>query len=163
MLARLLATVVALLLGASCEVSAAAEPPPPGSLPSLDQGAAAGLALAADDARRLAYLRNDPAPLSALYSPALLRAEAARLAIFAGRGTALEETVGERHVVHARVEAGRAEVVLALQGQSRRVAAGGAVRSWSAFFRQTAVEISFAEGRWLVEGVEDLAPARWWP
>ena len=163
MVARLLASVAAILLGMACGLGPAAALSSSGSPPSVEREAAVDLALAADDARRLAFLRNDAAPLAGLYAPALLKAETARLTIFAGRGTALEETVAERRVVHSRVEAGRAEVVLALKGQSRRLAAGAAARPWSAFFRQTALEIAFFEGRWLVEGVQDLAPASWWP
>ncbi len=147
----------------------AGSPPvsPPAFAPTLDARTAAETALAADDARRLAYAGVDPAPLGALYTPALLAAETRRLAGLAQRGAALEETAQERRVVHLGAGAGRAEVVLAVRGVQRLSAPGSSVpgisaRPWSAFVRQWALQLVWAGGRWLVDAAQDLPPDRWW-
>lgn len=147
----------------------AGSPPgsPPALAPTLDAGTAAEFALAADDARRLAYAGVDPAPLGALYTPALLATETRHLAGLAQRGEALEEAPQERRVVHLGAGPGRAEVVLAVRGLQRLRAPASSVpgvsaRPWSAFVRQWALQLVWAGGRWLVDAAQDLPPDRWW-
>ena len=167
--------LLACLLLAACSAADRTPSAPPASLPAspaslaptLDAGTAAKFALAADDARRLAYAGVDPAPLGALYAPALLAAETRHLARLAQRGAAIDETPQERRVVHLGAGPGRAEVVLAVRGLQRLSVPGSSVpgisaRPWSAFVREWALQLVWADGRWLVDAAQDLPPDRWW-
>ena len=166
----LLGLSVCLLLAACSPADPPGSAPagsPPALAPTLDARTAAEIALAADDARRQAYAGVDPAPLGALYTPALLAAETRHLAGLAQHGAALEETPQERRVVHLAAGPGRADVVLAVRGVQRLSAPGSSVprisdRPWSAFVRQWALRLVWAGGRWLVDAAQDLPPDSWW-
>lgn len=159
---RKLGGVLAGLLMIACGAGIRPASAPADWVPTLDLPSAERIALAADDARRLAYERDDPAPLEGHYAPALLALESHHLAGLAQRGSAVEETPRERRVVHLGAAAGRAEIVLSVGGRQRRAAPGILARPWSAFLRQWDLELVWEGGRWLVDAERDLPPDRWW-
>jgi hypothetical protein len=134
--------------------------PAPGPSPSSEL--AAGSAIQADDALRVAYAHADDRPLIGLFGGAALVAVRRDLAGMAARGVRREEQLESRQVVHQSVRGQEAEVVLQVRVRQRMLAGSGnppfvnVLRQWRAHLHQG------PEG-WVVVDAQELRPDQWWP
>ncbi len=146
--------------GGTVRAHSAAAPPAPGPTPISEL--AAGAAIRADDALRVAYAHADDRPLVGLLSGGALVVVRRDLAGMAARGVRREEQLESRQVVHQSVRGQDAEVVLQVRVRQRMLAGSGnppfvnVLRQWRAHLHQG------AEG-WVVVDAQDLRPDQWWP
>ena len=137
-----------------------AAPPAPG--PSASSELAAGVAIQADDALRVAYAHADDRPLIGLFSGAALVAVRRDLGGMAARGVRREEQLESRQVVHENVRGQDAEVVLQVRVRQRMLV-GGANPPFVNVLRQWQAHLHEGPEGWVVVDAHDLRPDQWWP
>jgi hypothetical protein len=134
----------------------------PTPVPTAGVELAAGAAIRADDALRVAYAHADDRPLVGVLSGGALVAVRRDLAGMAARGVRREEQLDSRQLVHQSMSGQDAEVVLQVRVR-QRLLAGAANPPFVNVLRQWRAHLHEGPEGWVVVDAQDLRPDQWWP
>jgi hypothetical protein len=154
---KLVIGIAFLLLGGCGPVRVAAP-----AVPLLERSQAASVALAADDAWRLAMSVADASALPAVFAARALDLARARVAEMRRRGARLEEQLLSRRLVHWRGGRGEGQAVLEVRAVQRLMFGTAPAAVWAQVLRQWSLGLAWVAGGWRVVAAGELAPDSWW-